>query len=113
VAPAPSGVVKFLFTDVEGSTGRWEANAAALATVLDRLGRYESAAATAGFASTPCAEATYPELRTTTAHLRRVLGDHDYESLACKGDAMSIAEIAACTYDHIDQARAALNADLE
>jgi class 3 adenylate cyclase len=26
-AAAPSGVVTFLFTDIEGSTGRWEADA--------------------------------------------------------------------------------------
>ncbi len=27
--PAPSGVVTFLFTDIEGSTRRWETDAAA------------------------------------------------------------------------------------
>jgi hypothetical protein len=81
---------------------------ATLATVLDRMGRYEPAATIAGFASTPFAATTYPELRTTTAHLRTVLGDQDYESLARKGEAMSPAAIATYAYDQIDQARAAL-----
>jgi class 3 adenylate cyclase len=31
---APSGVVTFLFTDVEGSTRRWEANADAMRQAL-------------------------------------------------------------------------------
>jgi class 3 adenylate cyclase len=33
-AAAPSGVVTFLFTDVEGSTRRWEADADAMRTAL-------------------------------------------------------------------------------
>ena len=33
-APAPSGVVTFLFTDVEGSTRRWETDAAAMRAAL-------------------------------------------------------------------------------
>ena len=33
-APAPSGVVTFLFTDVEGSTRRREADAAAMRAAL-------------------------------------------------------------------------------
>jgi class 3 adenylate cyclase len=33
-APAPSGVVTFLFTDVEGSTRRWESDAAAMRAAL-------------------------------------------------------------------------------
>jgi class 3 adenylate cyclase len=33
-APAPSGVVTFLFTDVEGSTRRWEADADAMRAAL-------------------------------------------------------------------------------
>jgi predicted ATPase/class 3 adenylate cyclase len=83
---------------------------AILATVLDRMGRYEPAATIAGFASTPFTVATVPELLTTTAHLRTVLGDQDYESLAYKGETMSTAEIATYAYDQIDQARAELNA---
>src|ERR1700739_4173824 len=31
---APSGVVTFLFTDVEGSTGRWESDAQAMRAAL-------------------------------------------------------------------------------
>jgi hypothetical protein len=53
--------------------------------------------------------ATVPELLTTTAHLRTALGDKDYESLARKGETMSIAEIATYAYDQIDQARAELD----
>jgi hypothetical protein len=83
---------------------------ATLATILDRMGRYEPAATIAGCGSTSMAVLTYPELITTTAHLRTVLGDEDYESLARQGKTMSTAEIATYVYDQIDQARAELNA---
>jgi class 3 adenylate cyclase len=33
-AAAPSGVVTFVFTDIEGSTRRWEADAAAMRAAL-------------------------------------------------------------------------------
>jgi class 3 adenylate cyclase len=33
-AAAPSGVVTFLFTDVEGSTGRWESDADGMRAAL-------------------------------------------------------------------------------
>ena len=33
-AAAPSGVVTFLFTDIEGSTRRWEADAVAMRAAL-------------------------------------------------------------------------------
>ena len=81
---------------------------ATLTTVLDRMARYEPAATIAGFASTPFTVATYPELLTTTAHLRTALGDQAYESLARKGETTSTAEIATYAYDQIDQARAEL-----
>jgi hypothetical protein len=83
---------------------------AILATVLDRMARYEPAATIAGFASTPFTVATVPELLTTTAHLRTALGDGDYESLTRNGETMSTAEIATYAYDQIDQARTELNA---
>jgi hypothetical protein len=82
---------------------------ATLATVLDRMARYEPAATIAGFASTPFTVATLPELLTTTAHLRTALGDQAYESLARDGETMSTAEIAAYAYDQIDLARAELD----
>ena len=44
------------------------------------------------------------------AHLRDVLGDQTYESLAHKGETMTAAAMATYAYDQIDQARAELNA---
>ena len=83
---------------------------AVLAALLDRLGCYEPAATIAGFAVSPLTAAAVPELGTAIAHLRDVLGDQTYESLARKGETMTIAEMATYAYDQIDQARAELNA---
>ena len=51
-----------------------------------------------------------PELGTAITHLRDVLGDQTYESLARKGETMTTAEVATYAYDQIDQARAELSA---
>jgi hypothetical protein len=51
-----------------------------------------------------------PEGSTAIAHLRDVLGDLTYESVARKGETMTTAEMVVYAYDQIDQARAALNA---
>jgi hypothetical protein len=51
-----------------------------------------------------------PELTTAIAHLREVLGDPTYESLARKGEMITTAEMVTYAYDQIDQARAELNA---
>ena len=83
---------------------------AILAVFLDRLGRYEPAATIAGFASTPMTAIAIRELGTAITHLRDVLGDQTYESLARKGETMTTAAMATYTYDQIDQARAELNA---
>jgi len=81
-----------------------------LATFFDRLGRYEPAATIAGFAATSPL-AALPALvlvGTAIAHLRDVLGDAAYESLARAGEVMSAAEMASYAYDQIDQVRAEL-----
>jgi hypothetical protein len=83
---------------------------AILAAFVDRLGRYEAAATIAGFALSPFATAAFPEITSAIAHLREVLGDQTYESLARKGETMTTAEMVAYAYDQIDQARAELNA---
>ncbi|HEX5256684.1 MAG TPA: adenylate/guanylate cyclase domain-containing protein [Mycobacterium sp.] len=83
---------------------------AALAALLDRLGRDEPAATIAGFAFNPVTRAWLPELTTAIARLRDVLGDQTYESLAREGEGMTTAEMATYAYDQIDQARAELNA---
>ena len=52
----------------------------------------------------------FPEISAAIAHLRAVLGDQTYESLARKGETMTTAAMAAYAYDQIDQARAELDA---
>ena len=83
---------------------------AVLAALFDRLGRHEPAATIAGFALNPLTAASFPEINTAITHLRDVLGDQTYESLARKGETMTTAEMATYAYDQIDQARAELNA---
>ena len=51
-----------------------------------------------------------PGFGPAITHLREVLGDKTYESLARKGEAMTTAAIVTCAYDQIDQARTEPNA---
>jgi hypothetical protein len=80
-----------------------------LAALFDRIGRHEPAASIAGFAVSPLT-ATLAEFNTVIAHLRDVLGDPTYESLARKGATMTTAAMATYACDQIDQARAELEA---
>ena len=93
-----------------GNTTHIRPPLAVLATLFDRLGRPESAATIAGFALNPLTVLTSPEISTAIAHLREVLGDQTYETLARKGETMTTAAMATYAYDQIDQARAELNA---
>jgi hypothetical protein len=83
---------------------------AILAVFLDRLGCHEPAATLAGFAFDPLTAAWVPEINTAITHLRDVLGDQVYESLARRGEQMTTAAMVTYAYDQIDQARAELNA---
>jgi hypothetical protein len=78
---------------------------AILAVLFDRLGRYEPAATIVGFALSPFSAAGVPEITTAITHLREVLGDQTYESLALKGETMTTAGMTTYAYDQIDQAR--------
>ena len=93
-----------------GNTTTIRVPLAILAVLFDRLGRYEPAATIAGFALSPFAAAAVPEITTAITHLRDVLGEATYESLARKGETMTTAAMATYAYDQIDQARAELNA---
>jgi predicted ATPase len=81
---------------------------AGLAALFDRLGRYQPAATIAGFALHPIAAAGVPEITTAITHLRDVLGEAAYESLARKGETMTTAAMVTYAYDQIDQARTTL-----
>jgi hypothetical protein len=93
-----------------GNTLSMRAALAVLAACLDRLGRHEAAATIAGFAFNPITAAWIAELTTAIAHLRDVLADQTYQSLASKGETMTTAAMARYAYDQIDQARTELNA---
>jgi tetratricopeptide (TPR) repeat protein len=81
---------------------------AVLAVLFDRLGRYEPAATIAGFALSPLAATGVPEITAAITHLRDVLGEQTYESLARNGEAMTTAAMVTYAYDQIDQARTEL-----
>ena len=75
-----------------GNTASGRPTLAALAILLQRLARDEPAATIAGFASTPMTAVAVPEFGTAIAHLRAVLGDQTYDSLARKGETMAGVE---------------------
>ena len=100
---------RYLAASIEKATCR-DRTLAILAVLFDRLGRYEPAATIAGFAPSPLTVTAFPEINTAIAHLREVLGDQTYETLARKGETMTTAAMATYAYDQIDHARAELNA---
>jgi hypothetical protein len=78
---------------------------ATLAAVLDRLGHFEAAATISGFADTPFNRSAFREFAATIAHLREVLGNDSYESLARKGENTTNAAVVAYALEQIDRAR--------
>ena len=98
--------------DDSGNVANLRNPLAILACQLDRFRHHEQAATISGFAASAFTLASYPQLNTTIAHLRDVLGDQTYESLARRGEVMTIAAMASYAYDQIDQVRTELNAVL-
>ncbi|MGO9104158.1 MAG: ATP-binding protein [Mycobacterium sp.] len=90
-----------------GNVGLIRSALVTLAFFLDRLERFEPAATIAGFAFSPLT-ATVPEFSAAITHLRDVLGEATYESLARKGETMTTAAMVTYAYDQIDQARTEL-----
>ena len=93
-----------------GNTTTMRSALAVLAALFDRLARYEPATTIAAFAFNPLTTTSFPEFTAAITHLRRILGEQTYESLARKGEAMTTAAMATYAYDQIDQARAELKA---
>ena len=91
-----------------GSTTTIRAELATLAALFNRLGHYEVAAIMSGFADMTYTRSVVPEISTAIIHLRKVLGDETYESLARRGEQMTTAAMVTYAYDQIDQARAEL-----
>ena len=52
-----------------------------------------------GFAESAFTLASYPQLSSTIAHLRDVLGDQTYETLAHRGATMTTSNVATYAYD--------------
>jgi tetratricopeptide (TPR) repeat protein len=93
-----------------GNTAHIRGVLAALAACLDRLGCHAPAATIAGFTAGPVVSAVLPQFNTAIAHLRDVLGDQHYDSLAHKGETMTTAAMVTYAYDQIEHARTELNA---
>jgi hypothetical protein len=91
-----------------GNTPNMRSSLATLVALLDRLGRFEPAATIAGFAMDPLTIAWVPEINTTAAHVRDVLGDEKYELLARVGESMTTSAMATYAFDQIDQAQTEL-----
>jgi predicted ATPase len=92
-----------------GSFSLFRSPLAVLAALFDRLGLYEPAATISAFAATPFTRKAQPQIDTAIAHLREVLGDEVYESLARAGASMSNTAMLAYALDQIHLARAGLS----
>ena len=79
-----------------------------LAAFFDRIGYHEPAATIAGLTARLLRASHFPQVGTTITHLREVLGDQTYESLARAGENMTNAEMASYALDKIDLARSHL-----
>jgi hypothetical protein len=82
----PSGVITFLFTDIEGSTRRWEADADVMRSAL----------------------AVHDDVLRKAVEAHAGWFDKVYESLARSGGNMTNATVTRYALDQIDRAQAEL-----
>jgi predicted ATPase/class 3 adenylate cyclase len=78
---------------------------AVLAHYFDRIEQYEVAATLSGFATTSFATNYFPETEVAITHMREVLGEETYASLAGRGAATTNAAMAKYALEQIDRAR--------
>ena len=91
-----------------GSFSLMSSPLAILTAFFDRLGEHQQAATISGFALNALTRHAFPEINTAITHLRQVLGEEPYESLARAGRDMTNTAIATYALDQIDLARAEL-----
>jgi predicted ATPase/class 3 adenylate cyclase len=91
-----------------GSFSHMYSPLAVLAAIFDRLGMQERAAIISGFADNPWTRTANTELNAAIDHLRKVLGNDRYESLARDGEDMNNAVMASYALEQIELARADL-----
>lgn len=92
-----------------GSFAHLRVPLAILSTVFDRLGHHQPAATISAFAATSLTRSGVLEINSTISHLREVLGDEVYESLASAGAQISNTEMVHYAFEQIDRARAHLH----
>jgi hypothetical protein len=78
---------------------------AVLAHYFDRIEQYEVAATLSGFATMSFATNYFPETEVAITHMREVLGEETYASLAGRGAATTNAAMAKYALEQIDRAR--------
>ena len=94
-----------------GTTELMRVTLGLLAALLVRLGCHEPAATIMGFTVAAIGHPSFPEINAAITHLRNVLGEQRYQSLATAGAIMTTPEIADYAFDQIDRARSELAAE--
>lgn len=91
-----------------GTTELMRVTLGLLAALLVRLGIHEPATTIMGFTTAAIGYPSFPEISGAIAHLRDVLGEERYQSLAMTGATMTTTEIADYAFEQIDLARTTL-----
>ncbi len=92
----------------DSGSGQTASSIASMLSPLAITNGEPPAAVVCGFAVNPFTQSSLPEIVSTVAHLRELLGDSSYESLARTGQNMTTAVMVRYTYEQIDRIRAEL-----